>query len=304
MEFSLKAKKPKSAMRPIFGFRERFEIPCFRNGGFTLIELIAVVACVSLLAVLCVGATQSALSSGNKVREINAARNLMAAYSSAAADGNGRYLPGMDYRVNASSNPVFKPDGTKVANSHAAQRFPFRLQPYLGDQFEGSILVNKNTKQIRRMAQTTPAMYDYIVSTYPALGLNIYGVGGVVLNNGTVVFDSDCISTVGKMKGSILAFASAGQGTGSNKKDGYCYVSPPTLTRDSPVCQAWGSNGAWQQSSDPMAYGFVDFRYDGKAVCAFLDGSVRMCSVEELNDMRVWMASAADQNDPNYQLLP
>jgi hypothetical protein len=53
-----------------------------------------------------------------------------------------------------------------------------------------------------------------------------------------------------------------------------------------------------------MDYGWVDFRYDGKAVAAFLDGTVRMCGPEELADMRLWTHAAIDANDPNYELAP
>jgi prepilin-type processing-associated H-X9-DG protein len=48
-------------------------------------------------------------------------------------------------------------------------------------------------------------------------------------------------------------------------------------------------------------YGHVHGRYDGKAVCAFLDGSVRILSIEELRDMRLWSRKAALENNPNYQ---
>jgi prepilin-type processing-associated H-X9-DG protein len=45
----------------------------------------------------------------------------------------------------------------------------------------------------------------------------------------------------------------------------------------------------------------VDGRFDGKAVCAFLDGSVRVLSIDDLRDMRLWSKNAAINNDPNYR---
>jgi len=45
----------------------------------------------------------------------------------------------------------------------------------------------------------------------------------------------------------------------------------------------------------------VDGRFDGKAVCVFLDGSVRVLSIDELRDMRFWSRNAALENNPNYQ---
>jgi len=271
-------------------------------GGFTLIELLAVISCVAILAALLLGAAQSAMASASKVREVNAARNLIAAYASTAADNNGRYLPGMDYQVNLASNPVYRPDGQMVSSALAARRYPFRLAPYLGNSFNGTILVNKNIRQIEKLSGVD---YDYRVSAYPALGLNVFCVGGVVLTDGTVRFDADCVTGPARAKGSILAFASAGQGSeGVNEVDGYCYVSPPTLSFSAPVARAWAAADSWKPGADPMNYGYVHFRYGGKAVCAFLDGSVRMCDVEELSDMRLWSPGAAEANAPNYTMTP
>lgn len=207
-------------------------------------------------------------------------------------------------RANTTTNPVYKSDGQKVGNVRAAQRYPFRLAPYLGNNFDGTILVNKNKKEILKDTGGTGAAYDYEVSAYPALGLNIFCVGGLVLANGQVNYDADCISRSANAIGSILVFASGGSGQGKNKMEGYCYVSPPTMAVDSPICQRWDSSDSWSKEKDPMNYGFVDFRYDGRAVCAFLDGSVRMCSVKDLSDMRVWNRNASVTDDPNYQMVP
>lgn len=281
-------------------FRERGR--SFRPlGGFTMIELLAVTAVVGVLMALGVGVTKSTMSAVYKAREVSAARNLIAAFTASAVEGDGRYLPGMDMRVNATTNPVYNLEGKRITNVRAAQRYPFRLAPYLANNFHGTILVNKNVNEILD-ATGGRFSYDYTVSAFPALGMNIYAVGGVILKNGTTVFEADCITTSARMNASILAFASAGQGKGSRKMHGYSYVTPPTLASDSPVCKPWDSNESWSADADPMSFGFVDFRYNGQAVCAFLDGSVRMCSVEELNDMRLWTPNAADLDERDHQM--
>ena len=134
--------------------------------------------------------------------------------------------------------------------------------------------------------------------------MNIYCVGGVVRADNTVVNAGDCILTAGNTRSSVLAFASGGNGTGKNKMSGFSFVSPPTKTSDSPYCVAWDDPSSWNENKDPMNFGWVDFRYDGKAVCAFLDGSVRLLGVKELSDMRNWTPAAQDSNDPNYALAP
>lgn len=275
--------------------------PGARACGFTLIELLAVTAVLGILTALGVGVAQSTMTSAFKTREVGAARHLMVALASSTADGDGRYLAGMDLRVNTTTNPVYNLEGEKITNLRAAQRYPFRMAPYLGNNFDGTILVNKDISQLRKSSGSN---YDYHVSAFPALGMNIYAVGGVVFKSGETAFANDCISTPAKTIGSILAFASAGQGRGAKKMDGYSYVSPPTLSSDSPICQPWDNPDTWDEDADPMNFGFVDFRYDGQAVCAFLDGSVRMCKAEQLDDMRLWTPTAADLDDPNYQMIP
>lgn len=271
--------------------------------GFTMPEMLVAVGTIACMAALGVGTLQSSLGNANKVREIHAGRQLVLALQASAAENNGVYLPGMDYRVGTRANPVYKANGDTVTG-HTAQRYPFRLAPYLGNQFEGAIFVNKNKAEILKSAGNTTTMYDYLASAFPALGMNVFCVGGVVFSDGSIMNEEECISRSANMRGSILAFASGGKGVGANKYHGFNYVSPPTKQNDSPVCTKWESPSTWSSTKDPMNYGWIDFRYDGKAVCAFLDGTVRMCDVGELSDMRLWAHAAIDADDADYDLSP
>jgi prepilin-type processing-associated H-X9-DG protein len=271
--------------------------------AFSLIEMLAVLGTTGLLAVLTLGAVHQATDSARKVREIHAARILVTALQTSAAENDGVFLPGMDYRVGTADNPVFKADGGKVTG-HAAQRYPFRLAPYLGDEFDGTILVNRNKAEVAKAAGNSATAYDYQVSTFPALGMNVYGVGGIVRANGSSAYAADTVTRSANARSGLLAFASGGFGTGKAKKHGFNYVSPPTVSNESPIAAAWNDPSGWTAESDPMNYGWLDFRYGGKAVCAFLDGSVRLCGVEELHDMRLWSARARDVDDPDYVLQP
>lgn len=265
-------------------------------------ELLAVLGITGFLAVLCVGAVNRGIDSARQVREVNAARMLVTALHSYAMENDGRYLPGMDYRVGTPANPVYNPDG-KLVLGHAAQRYPFRIAAYLDNELEGTIFVNRNKIEIMKTTGGGGPMYDYIVSTYPALGMNVFGVGGVVLWDGKRLYDDDCIAVTAKTAGSVLAFASAGSGAEIHRRHGFSYVSPPTNGAPSPYSLEWEDVDAWKSEADPMYYGWVDFRYDGKAVAGFLDGSVRLCSVEELSDMRLWTIGAIEANDPNYKMV-
>lgn len=264
-------------------------------------EVLVAIGAVGFVLVFGVGVLRSALCSSDKVREIQAGRSLVLALQASATENNGRYLPGMDYRVGTSANPVYKVNGDKLTG-HAAQRYPFRLAPYLDGRFDGTILLSRNKVQIEKSASGSASMYDYLVSTFPALGMNIFCVGGVVRADGTLMNEAECISHSGAMRGGVLAFASGGKGEGKNKQYGFSYVSPPTKQNDSPVCLRWDSAEAWSDTKDPMNYGWVDFRYNGRAVCAFLDGTVRLCNVEELSDMRLWTHAAIEADDPDYEL--
>jgi len=274
-----------------------------RLRAFTLIELLAVISTTGILAVLFVGVSQKAILSANKAREVNAARQLVTAFHAYAQENDGVYLSGMDYRAGTANTPVYNTDG-KLVTGHGAHRYPYRLGPYLGGEFDGTIFVNRNKQEILESAGGSSVMYDYYVSTFPALGMNIYCVGGVVRADGSVLNSTDCITRAAGMRGSILAFASGGSGSGKSRRQGFSYVSPPTRENESPICLRWQDPDAWTKNKDPMNFGWVDFRYDGKAVAAFLDGSVRMCSVAELRDMRLWNHNALDQDNPDYEIVP
>ncbi len=62
------------------------------------------------------------------------------------------------------------------------------------------------------------------------------------------------------------------------------------------------SSVSWTLNAAASDYGNIDPRYDGKAICVFLDGSVRMLSIEELRDMRLWSANAKDEDNANYTI--
>ncbi len=96
--------------------------------------------------------------------------------------------------------------------------------------------------------------------------------------------------------GAPLVFAFAAFDDGPQRINGYFKLTPPNLS-----APAW-STKPWTSKSAPGDYGQVDARYNGQAVCAFTDGSVRSLSINDLRDMRLWSRNAASQNNSNYTL--
>lgn len=264
------------------------------RAAFTLVELLVVTCVISILSCLVFSGMQNARLAGAKTREISAARTLITAYLSAANDNDGRFLAGYDH----AAGELQMPDGS-VISGPAAERYPYRLAPYLDYQLTGSILVNDNAKQI----DTTST---YLVSCFPVMGINYLFAGGDVTvgSNGaaTYTFPGEAVTTIASGSAPILVFASAAgeaqgpdgtSGSGKTVK-GYCKLEPPSTT-----APLWSGSG-WNKKSNPADYGHVDARYNGRAICALLDGSVQVLSIDELRDMRLWSRNASDQSNALY----
>jgi prepilin-type N-terminal cleavage/methylation domain-containing protein len=263
--------------------------------GFTLIELLVVIAIIALLAGIAFPVFQSVLTKARMTKEIQAGRNLITAYVATAADRDGQFLPAYDRTV----GEIILPNGNAVGGP-PAERYPYRLAPYFGNRMDGTILVNNNAKQI----DTTST---YLVSCFPALGINYIFVGGDVSAAGVMTYPNECISRQGLASASPIVFASAaGDGSASSggtssatgKVDGYCILTPPQLT--GPM---WNT-AAWKKDAAVASYGNVDPRYSGKAVCVFLNGSIQMLGIEQLRDMRLWSRAASEQNNSKYTITP
>src|SRR5262249_35693852 len=149
------------------------------------------------------------------------------AYVSTTTDHDGQFLAGYDRTV----AEVTLPNGTPIGGP-PAERYPYRLAPYLGFRMDGTFLVNKNATQF-------DTSNTYLVSCFPALGMNYIFVGGDISSAGVMTYPNECISRQGLASASPLVFASAGGdgsastgggGTATGKIDGYCILTPPQLT--------------------------------------------------------------------------
>ncbi len=261
--------------------------------AFTLIELLVATIMLAILAALGFSIMGGVRQKTILTKELNAGKSLISSYLLAAAENNGRYLPGDDESItrvwSAASNAWI--EATGVLQRQIIRRYPFRLAPYFSHKLEGTILVHENLEAVKG---ASPGMRDYLTSTAPSFGINYLLVGGHVHRNGTVAMEHECITNSSRSSGSVLAFATAAAGIpGSNYRlAGYSKIL-------SPQNGSW-LNRQWSPTSDPVDFGFLDARHNGKALCAFLDGSVRSLTIDELRDMRLWSFRAAEAKDPAY----
>ena len=240
--------------------------------GFSLIELLVVVAIVAILAGLAMVGYSKYVESAKRGKEMHAARVLMAGFHAFAADNAGRIIKAMD------NNPGRVLDNKgKPVMSHAAKRWPWRLAPYFDYDVDALLVNNQEAAPIK------DPMYSYLVTVFTTLGMNGTFVGG---KYGTGLAPDHprnnkgnfCVTSIAQphKPSQLIVFAAA-------KMDG----APAAGCFD--VCApGYGATGE------------VDFKYGNKAVVAYFDGHVEMNTPEQLKDMRRWSNLAAVQDDPNW----
>lgn len=252
-----------------------------RSSAFSMVEVLVATAILAVLSGLVATAANVAMLSAEKAREVGAGRNLIVAYQLAATENDGNYLPGYDRTIGV----IDRPNGTSI-HGPAASRYPFRLAPYFDNQVDGTLLVNRNARQV-------DSSDSYMVSCYPAFGINYLYLGGDLSASGTLTIPDEVV-TRSAQAANVLAFASSGSRGANGIINGFNILTPPAT-----YGPLW-SFDEWKSDSDPGSFGHVHPRYAGKAVCVFVDGSIRILGIEELRDMRLWSKGAIEADDKNY----
>ncbi len=252
------------------------------NRAFTLVEILVATALITVLGGLISAGIGAVMANAQKTKEVQAGRSLILAYRAAAVDRDGVFLPGYD----RTTSEVQLENGTSV-HGPTANRYPFRLGAFFDYQMDGTVLVGKNKTQIKTSD-------TYSVSCYPAFGINYLFVGGDVSSSGGITIPEEVVTRAAQ-GANPLVFATSGSVSSSGEPiHGFSILTPPQI-----YGPMW-KTAPWKQGEDPGMYGNVHARHKDKAICVFLDGSIRSLGIEEMRDMRLWSMRAASEDKPNY----
>jgi prepilin-type N-terminal cleavage/methylation domain-containing protein len=278
-----------------------------RRAGFTLIELLVVTAIIALLIGVLLPALSRSRTVSRKTRELSGARQLMVGVSAYANDSNDRVPVGYATSSMVSLNgpiSVYNAEGERLTGL-AAQRYPWRLAPYLGDDLRGFYHDPRTLADLRAGATKFAQWgvdYTYFVSLYPSLGINARFIGG----DAQSTLDPNFIRSFGKVfvsrlgdaarPSELIAFASARSGSFAGLDDfatvdGGYRVDPPFFAEPRP--RQWDTAYDARSISPGINSGFVALRYEGRAVIALLDGHADARGWTQLQDMRSWSDRAA-----------
>lgn len=250
---------------------------------------------IALVSIL-LPAVSSSRNMARMAREQSSGRALMLGVFNYANDHEGEIIHGYCRDTMDVNELPIVPD-----NKEEWARYPLRLIKYIGD-YDRRVIVADTKGWRSSLADAT----TYFISLYPSFGMNAVFVGGDESGNDTggikpvaKNFDrygSFCLTRMGQAQSPSrqIVFVSAHADEGGEEIKGYFKVLAPKM-----LASAWKS-GPPAEDSRAADYGYVDFRYNNKAVVAHLDGHVEMLDEEQLRDMRRWSDLAARADDPNH----
>lgn len=275
-----------------------------RSRGFTLIELLVVVAIGIVLVAMLLPVAARSRDMARMAREQASGRALMLGVLNYAEEHDGEMFHGYcRHPQDVSAFPI------KPFMPEEAHRYPLRLLQYIGS-YDKRVLVADLKGWYRSMDELSDSEKSYFVSLFPTFGMNAVFVGGDESGNDMggikpipAHFDrygKFCITQMGEAQtpSRQVVFVSSRFEESGQKVNGYFKVLAPKLPG-----RSWSPATDASESTAATDFGYVDLRYNNKAVVVHLDGHVEMLALDALRDMRRWSNQAAIANDPNFNVL-
>jgi prepilin-type N-terminal cleavage/methylation domain-containing protein len=289
--------------------------------GFTIVEIIVVMAIIGILVAVLVPALTGARMRAKKLDELNLISNVGKSWTMYIVDHQDKLLQGyISTEVQAQLELAWAfPDESLVppaplytsAMPNDAGPWTFRLLDYLDYDWR-SVLFYRDTDE-----WTSSELREYaeIVANEPAFGYNGYYVGGWwIMNNHTsrpttlfqsvVLTDGERTSVVSTAGSHIrkpdqqLIFCStffAHQGMHYHLEDdtpGSFFASPSVLAR----VKKWIPLPGNQIEARFDAYAPLG-RFTGMPTICFADGSVESVEIETLRNQQMWIPKARQIGD-------
>ncbi|MDP7030226.1 MAG: prepilin-type N-terminal cleavage/methylation domain-containing protein [Phycisphaerales bacterium] len=293
--------------------------PAGSRPGFTLVELMAVVLIVGVLAAILIPAASSVSAAARTTLERSAARGVVAGWRQWSLAHNGQLMPGQtDMATPLPSHEAPQVwNGTEIPEI-ARRRWIWRLVDYLDDA--SSMLWVNDQEAFHNNAiahAANPADGVYLATLHPSLGLNTDFLGGRqssacdtwalsefirAQDEGAQPLYSDSLARL-RRPAELIAFASSRGPYNDSGADriieGFWRLSPPWKPAANGAAPRWTqtADGTFQmpdEQADPESVGgFLSPRHaDGKVVVAAPDGHVAVESFEALGSMRRWSDDA------------
>lgn len=280
--------------------------PDFRVGvrvrGFTVVELLVVLAIIGVLIGILVPVALGARRTAARVREASALRAVAAAWVGYATDQQGAVLPG--YRAglpaaDETGSPI--PPEAYGGDVEVGKRYPWRLAPWLDHDFR-RLYAGDNADTLERLRTGDRNQYYYFASLYPSFGLNSAFVGGdearfpsdpALPNGGANPFAQYCVTRLSgarrPQRTVVFTSARTNATADSSINEGYFRVDAPWLNTPTP---RWASE---YSADDPASCGSVSLRGGDEAATATVDGAVEFLSIDALRDMTRWCDAAPER---------